>query len=722
MRGKIRILKQPLRVAPHLQHVAKLADTHRQQLGFLPAGAYEELALAGRLWVATVAKNYAGHLIFGGTFPVIRIFQLFVNPDFRKRGIATELLSELVHYGERHGFLSIQASVAADLAANVFWERAGFYVAKQKAGGASRQRRINVRVRQLDTPTLFSLSRDQHRDASLPNLALENKPILRAPSFVLDLNVVFDIGERRPRYDSVSSVFQAAYNNVIRLRVSPEFHTELQRYQARASAGGILAVAESIPVLTEVSQSDLRALIDSLRPIVFPSRRLTRKRAAQDNSDLTHLAYCLHHRETGFITADRSILRAGAQLRSRFGIEVLSPIEVATDVTQERRFPESFRVIGRSEGELAVRSIQEADRRRIEQFLHATGVPDREFAEILRSGVSGRQRQRRCVDSNGGLLAVAAWEVPSAAQPQSEMFLLVNEQHPDAQLASDHLLAACMSDAGRGIVCVVDLVLPRDSAHSLRQASARGFQFVGASRSENWSLRLRKAVVGGVVTPEEWANVRQALSQRTGLRLPDTMPSENVRQIEVVTANAERVSLSWFDLETITGPVIYLQPTRATVIVPIQHEYSRELVGSSQTSFLPTRSALLRTEKAYYRAPQMSHVVQRGMPLIFYESARSGGAGAAVGCGRVTYTEVLSVDEVPERLASQGVLTRRALVKRAKDEKIHAFTFDNFQPFRNRVSIAAMRSAGAVGRKNLQTITSITGDRAATICQWGFAR
>jgi len=60
------------------------ADEERDALGFLPGGVYAEAARRGKLLVATIGHTYAGHLLFGGTFPRARVFQIFVKKEYRK--------------------------------------------------------------------------------------------------------------------------------------------------------------------------------------------------------------------------------------------------------------------------------------------------------------------------------------------------------------------------------------------------------------------------------------------------------------------------------------------------------------------------------------------------------------------------------------------------------------------------------------------------------------
>jgi GNAT superfamily N-acetyltransferase len=137
-RAEIRIKTRVDEIAPFVELVQRRADTERDALGFLPHTAYEEAAIQGKLWIATVrdqeAETYVGHLLFGGAFPTIRVFQLFVDKAYRRCGVGSALVGHLVADAEAHNYLGITAKVADDLEANQFWERKGFLVVRSKLG------------------------------------------------------------------------------------------------------------------------------------------------------------------------------------------------------------------------------------------------------------------------------------------------------------------------------------------------------------------------------------------------------------------------------------------------------------------------------------------------------------------------------------------------------------------------------------------------------------
>ena len=110
----IQIKAAPEDVIPLLPFVKRGADSAKEELGFLPERVYDDLAISGRLLVATVTgrskETYAGHLMFGGIYPHAKVFQLFVDPRCRGRGVAGRLIGHLKERLTTDQWLSIKAS------------------------------------------------------------------------------------------------------------------------------------------------------------------------------------------------------------------------------------------------------------------------------------------------------------------------------------------------------------------------------------------------------------------------------------------------------------------------------------------------------------------------------------------------------------------------------------------------------------------------------------
>jgi GNAT superfamily N-acetyltransferase len=231
--ASINVITSPDEVLPFLETVQVLADANKPTFGFLPASAYNELALQGRLWIAVDSRCGAllGYLLFGGRFPNLRVFQLFVDDTARGRGVGHLLVASLRQFAESHAYQTITARVAADLAANRFWEKENFRVIRQVPGGQSTSRTINVRLTELTSSGLFgvaggTLPLDSENQRALPTVS---SPILSTPVYVLDLNVFFDVIRERTHADDARAILARSLDGRLKLAVTSEFSEELRR-------------------------------------------------------------------------------------------------------------------------------------------------------------------------------------------------------------------------------------------------------------------------------------------------------------------------------------------------------------------------------------------------------------------------------------------------------------------------------------------------------------
>ena len=101
---ELKIYRRAAEVRRFSKVVQEQGDSEREVLGFLPRCVYSEAAAQGKLFVATIhmagQENYAGHLLFGGRVPHLRVFQLYTLPQFRGRQIGRKLIDALASEAE----------------------------------------------------------------------------------------------------------------------------------------------------------------------------------------------------------------------------------------------------------------------------------------------------------------------------------------------------------------------------------------------------------------------------------------------------------------------------------------------------------------------------------------------------------------------------------------------------------------------------------------------
>jgi GNAT superfamily N-acetyltransferase len=307
-------------VAPLVAGIVEASDANCDSLGFYPRSVFDNFARRGGLLVLLIAdgleRDFAGHLLFQRQFPRASILQLYINPEYRGRGYARILCNRLVEILTSEGFLSIYARVAEDLtAANIRWEGLGFLVQRVEPGGATTGRTIVVRVRELPSPQLFP-----SRDLDPGNPLGLKSPSTEIPLFLIDLNVLFDLGPRRQRNEEAVALFKAERLNFCRLAISDELLAELNS-RSSGKTDPMLDLARTFTTFPVSEGGDDDRLLQELSQIVFQHKSTI---SQNDKADLRHLRTVITNNLAGLVTNDQKVLEAAGKVEKRFGIQVLS--------------------------------------------------------------------------------------------------------------------------------------------------------------------------------------------------------------------------------------------------------------------------------------------------------------------------------------------------------------------------------------------------------------
>ncbi|MBL7195659.1 MAG: GNAT family N-acetyltransferase [Desulfobacterales bacterium] len=99
----VQILMEGKQVNPYIERVQTFADSNKKALGFLPKSVFRDQANNNRLWVAINANSgeLLGYLLWGGRYPMLKVFHLYVAQQNRKQGIGAKLLSSLEAFAEK---------------------------------------------------------------------------------------------------------------------------------------------------------------------------------------------------------------------------------------------------------------------------------------------------------------------------------------------------------------------------------------------------------------------------------------------------------------------------------------------------------------------------------------------------------------------------------------------------------------------------------------------
>lgn len=721
---KLEIYKSFDAVANYVETVRKYADQFKRELGFLPHSAYEEQAIKGRLWVVVSQpeRSFMGHLMFGGRFPSLKVTQMFVHPDYRGKGIASKLIESLAAYGEDNSYLSISARVAEDLAANAFWEKSGFKLILKKKGGKTTKRIINVRCRDLDTPSLLTLmATPSQQMRSHEKISYKNKPISFTPFYAIDLNILFDVVKNRASRIEASAVINAGFNNKIRLCVTDEFVKELERNSQDNGADPLLEFAKKLPILKTIESAKINEIIPSLRELVFPARKLDGRTAQQDHSDLMHLAKAICSGADGFVTREKAILRAGKEIFNMYSLEVIPPSDfLDSSFEEESRKTTILERFGNRHIEFS--DVTEKDLKELSRFLKNININEHLDSAIWSPVTSGSSSRKWCVRVDNSLIGVASWTPPNKVVKSAALHLFVDEDHPSFTKIVDHIFETINQEAKDLDMFKIALNIGAGQIQTKALALQRGFRVGVKQNGLIMTDTLVKTVCSGVVKPEDWSMFIEKFQVLTGLSLPNEMPTYQDETAPWIIAEdkakKQKCEMSLFEFETLVSPAVFLCPERSGLVIPIKHKYAVEIgiVTPKQMELLPGSEALLHVEKAYFRTNANLDKYSKGMPIIFYVSGDGEMSQNAVGCARITYSGDHSVEDVENKFSRQGVLTRGKLEDIAGNSgKVHVFTFDNYNRFKAPIPYQMLKSTGKISGSNLVTAEAKTAKQMRQI-------
>lgn len=552
-----------------------------------------------------------------------------------------------------------------------------------------------------------------------------DRPLMQSRTYVLDINVLLDILRGRPREASARAIIRAGLEGIVQLRVTSEFINELERSHPGGGTDPLLDLALELPQLPKVPKKSLIPLVADLRSIVFPDRSPMSASATKDQSDLYHLATCIHHRAFAFITSDNAVLRKGEPLKEEYGLSILPPAELHDSFTILARDYRPIR-IQQKNIEILVYPYKETERNEVEIFLNSMGLSKPEINEAWRPGTSSLPRSRICVRLGEKIIGIAAWDRVATHSTDVPLYLFQDEDKVVSDRIIDHLLESALRTIGPDRPRRVVLHITHSQALTEDIALKRGFERLTPETIAGNIKLFWKVSMSGIVLPNTWSKFSTHLRQITGLTLPEKMPKHSdVARIglKLGVPHAANFVTNIFTLETIISPVMFLFPGRSGLIVPIQPVFAEGLIGSpeGQLSLLSSPEALLHIEKAYFRNKSSAGKFKVSTPVVFYVSGAARGPKQAVGIGRVTYSGLHSATDANIQFERQGVLDKRSLKKIAGNyQLLHVFTFDNFQSFHKYISYRQLKCHGCVGNSNLRTVQALSANDLIWICEEGF--
>lgn len=713
----IAVLTDPHHVFAFVPTVSLVADSATKFLGFFPRSVYSDFCRKGQLFVAvkktsSTDSQYMGHLLFDFRFPRAYIRQIYVTEGYRHQKVAKKLVDALKAILTEGQFISVHARVAEDLRdANDFWESQGFYAQRVEVGGISRRRMIVVRAHELKTPQLFAPS----GISALDPFGLDTLEGSDRPLYLLDLNVLFDLGPRRFRHQQALSVFKAERLQACALAISSEIEAELKRTTREGKTDPMLAFASTLATFSVPLRGEQQSLLEQLAISIFPDRASSGTLSVNDQSDLMHLATAIHHGLSGFITSDAAILDAAPILRRKFNVDVISPelFVVAPSGSLESIAHE---VQGAATIEVLTASTTHMDaiRQLLSSLLISTASQAQQWAA---SDMLNTACVRRVALIDG---VVAGYLVLPANILNYEIraYIAVDEQQKHVCELVQSLLRQISGQIKTGEVRHIKLVFPPRQA-SIREVAAT-FGYVGTTAEGG---NLQKIAVKQCITDGAWERTRDLLWHSTKLDIgSEVMTFRHVdQQVPLTRPDGQKVLVSLFKLESLLAPVLFCLTGREGVMVPIRKHFVEQLlVDSPQQSLLPKGKAELTPSRHYFSDKKTLKNFKRGDLLFFYESSKHKGAGAVIAVGRVLRAYVREETAMLESDFGPSVLDSERLFSIGVSKVKTITVFDNVQRLVRPFPLSELRELGCGEPHQLLTSQRLSSVQVQAILSKGF--
>lgn len=706
------ILKSYLEVRRFIPDVVFHADSDRNSLGFFANSVFSELAKSEQLFVAVMYRDgeqhYAGHLMFKCSKSKASVLQLFIAQDFRKKGLGEKLIKSLKEDLTKNGLIYITARVAEDLVeSNAFWQKQDFNIQRLAQGGRTRNRKIIVRCHELASPQLFPSSGFSASDP----LGLSIPSILEIPIYLLDLNVLFDLGSRRTRNPEAINLFNSERMGLFKLAISSEISLELERTTTSKKTDPLLDWIKIFPSFRTTKDSRNFDLFDQLGRLVFPEKNLT----ANDKSDLVHIVTAIEHKLTGLITSDEKLLDAAKTIKDKFDVQIISLLTFSQsnslDSDSHLQFETNASIF------LELRDVTVDDENNVIELLKKLHVAPYSIATDWVANKAERNNfSRFCVLAGSSLIGYLVWRI-SENNEKVLVRIAVDESLNNSTDVAKLLLMRLLDIAISKNALQIEIDFPDDQVSIREIASTFGFSGNASKNS------LNKIALGRIFAGENWANDARSILSACNLNLPRTLPVfDTVKQfIELSNAAGNRAFISLFDLETLLAPALFCFEKRNAVITPITINFSKHLLGDkTQSSLLPIHKSALENSKRYICGPNNLKKFKFGDLILFYESSKKKGSSSIIAIARVTQVYLRAVELLENDDFSASVIDVETIEIIGSSSNKTIVTFDNLISLPHPVPLTTLKKLGCGQPTDLISTNAIKNEQLQAILKEGW--
>lgn len=643
-----------------LEGVQVVYRSHKQFLGFLPAGAFQERFEKSNIIVAKAGDEVVGYVLFSiNQRSEVRIAHLAVAKSHQGRGVSTRLIERLkTMYSDCS---RIRLNCRLDFDAAHVWRKLGFVETRRISGKRIAGSELICFQLRLDDMPLFDASD-------------------KLPVVICDANVCIDIHcTDRDQHENSSGLLADWLAGEVSLAVTSEIFEDFARLPEPLRSD-----------MTAVVRSQWRIIEDPANFMVGHYLRLIESVLGTSSnysfvSDQRHLAIAAATGCTAFATRDQELLDNAFDIYSKTGIRVQRPSEVICEIDSViRSHLYQFRELKNTGVErYRVSNISELE---LDQFVkYSRGETDKKLSGFLDGALSQPKRYvvSHLVDSTRKSLALTVAE-QSNAKLKSIHYLRIARRLSGTRLGNvmTELLAhqplGASPSIDESILRLNDLDIDPEI---LTACLRRGFI---QSDAGLWRISL----------PGFWSY--EALLSRL---------SELVKKHDLATGCAEAVVGLADELRSTMSPVLAAQlekliaPGKITFsvlpsyIVPIKPQWAQELFDHRIWNFplleMDTK-LVLNPDSIYYKRPRNSPKEDCCRILWYISGSASRGGNRITACSLMTKGVRGSVKNLYREYQRMGVYEWKHLMEHFKGNphaNAFALEFTNTELFPNPIRL-----------------------------------
>ena len=656
-----------------LDAVDELMKRYSGTIGFLPLAVLEDyLRKESVLGAKAPDGQLIGYLLYGSYPDRFRIAQLCVRVEFRKRGIARDLLDTLKASASTQKVIRLRCRNDFDV--HHMWEKLGFVPLYETRGRSRDGLPLTLWYLPLALDDQLSLFRANMSDDVL--------------DVVIDANVFFDLDEPDNEETQLSkALLSDLFVDTLNLWYTDELLTEInrsaspnKRNAARTKASSFSPVQHD-PLLVENFAQALTRILPSSND--------------SQVSDIRHLAKTASSDLNIFVTNDRNLLKKAKQITRVLNVELLSPTALILRLNElsEAQAREPDRVAGPG------LQWQRLESKAFENF---------PFDRFLECGEKLNQLRER----------VSSVLIDS---PQTELEVLWSESRPIAfrilsyDIPRETLIVALGRLAKSEDAGLLGRFLISDAVYVARR---RNFGLVKFKESA-----LPVSLIQGL-SEMGFTRIGDEFIRFCFARYLDRSAAVSEIAKLAPQASTNYQSMPSLELEHSCSPLI-LEKSQNFFLIPIRPGYALNLFDrqqSSQDLFGGNPDVLLRWSNVYYRRVSHHKMLKAPGRILWYVSGKR---GEVICVSRLDQVEMDPPKELFRRFEKYGTLEWEDLYKMCAGDvtkELMALRFSHTFPLTRPVSLTEVWQAfeeDGIGR-SLQSPRRIPFDTFNKLLQLGY--